>query len=124
MGVLANEAEHSKEAIYITGIGQFFWVFVYLWPIISVLFPHLTSPGPSPTWVHKNILLRWIAQQRPVGTRPHLLWDGAPSILTPKESSCIHADRGVFLDLRSSLLISLLQQSSASTTSLVVGVSG
>ena len=36
-----------------------------------------------------------------------------PPFLTPKEVSCACVDRGVFLDLRSGHLISLLQKSSA-----------
>ena len=79
--------------------------------------------GPSPTCMC-NFLLRWIPPQRPVGERPHLLWGGAPPFLTPKEPSCACADRVVFLDLRSGHLISLLQQSSASAPTFVLGVSG
>ena len=48
----------------------------------------------------------------------------SPPFLTPKEPPCACADGEVFLDLRSGHLISLLQQSSASTTSFVLGVSG
>ena len=29
-------------------VGQFFWVFVYLWPVIWFLFLHLTCPRTLP----------------------------------------------------------------------------
>ena len=48
MGVLPNEEECRKEVIQITYIGQFFRVFVYLWPIILFLFSHLTGPRTLP----------------------------------------------------------------------------
>ena len=46
---------------------------------------------------------------------------GLRSFLTLKESSCSCAHREVFLDLSSRHLLSLLQQSSASVTSFVLG---
>ena len=47
-----------------------------------------------------------------------------PPFLTSKEPSCAYADREAFLGLRIGHLISLLQQSSASATCFVLGVSG
>ena len=75
-----------------------------------------------------NILLKWILPQKAVGIL--LLWGYtyygvvSPPFLTPKEPPCTCVDREVFLDLMSGRLISLLQRSSASTTSFVLGVSG
>ena len=72
MGLPPNE-ESSKEAIrsFIETIdrlnkSQFFWLFVYLWPILWFLFPHLLTLGPSPTCVY-NFFPRWIPAQRPMG---------------------------------------------------------
>ena len=48
----------------------------------------------------------------------------APPSFDPQGASCACADREVFLDLKSGRLISLLQQSSASATSFVLGGSG
>ena len=44
VGNLSNE----EELIQIPYIGQSFRVFVYLWPIISFLFPHLTCSRTLP----------------------------------------------------------------------------
>ena len=79
--------------------------------------------GPSPIGMC-NFLLRWIPPQRPVGACPHLLWGGTSSLFDPQEAFCACADRDFFLDLRSEHHISLLQQSSASASSFVLGVSG
>ena len=84
----------------------------------------------TPTWLILrssprclcNFLLRWISPQRSVGISPYLLWDGAPSLFD-LQGAFLHMCRKVFLDLRSIHLISLLQQSSASSTSFVFGVS-
>ena len=51
-------------------------------------------------------------------------WMAPPPFSTPKEPPCTRADTEVFLDLRSGLFISLLQQKSASASSFVLGVSG
>ena len=61
-----------------------------------------------------------------MGACPHLLLDRTPFLFDPQEAcaSCTCADREVLLDLRSVCLVSLLQQSSASATSFVLGVSG
>ena len=81
---------------------------VYLWPIISVLFPHLTSPRTLP-----NVgAQKHFAEMHPTAEAcgyVHTYYQMVhPPFLTPKESSCVHAGRGVFLDLRSGHLISLL----------------
>ena len=92
--------------------------------LIFFFFHTWLVPGPSPTCVC-NFLLRWISPQRPVGGMSTLIMGWCPlPFLTPKEPSCACADREVFLDLRSGHLISFLQQSSASATSFVLGVSG
>ena len=60
-----------------------------------------------------------------MGTCPHLLWGGSPSLfLTPKGPSYTCANREAFLDPRSGYLISFLQQSSTSASSFDLGVSG
>ena len=69
--------------------------------------------GSSPRCLG-NFLLRWIPPQRPVGICPHL-WDGNPSLQAAFLRMC---RREVFLDLKNRHLIFLLQQSSASATSL------
>ena len=73
-----------------------------------------------------NFLLRWIPSQRLMGACPHLLLDRTPFLFDPQEAcaSCAIADREVHLDLRSECLVSVRQQSSASATSFVLGVSG
>ena len=82
-GIL-NEAEHNKEVMWITYIGQSFWVFVYLWPTILVFFFIWLVLEPSPRCVH-DFFLRWIPLQRPRAACPHLLWGGAPSFFDPQE---------------------------------------
>ena len=64
--------------------GQFFQVFVYLWPIVWFLFPHLTCLKILP-----NMHVAWI-QPRDLWGRPwhHLFLGGTPSFFTPKESFC------------------------------------
>ena len=64
--------------------GQVFQVFVYLWPIVWFLFPHLTCLKILP-----NMHVAWI-QPRDLWGRPwhHLFLGGTPSFFTPKESFC------------------------------------
>ena len=84
----------------ITYTGQFFWVFVYLWPVIFFFYHNLPALGPSPTCV-SNYFPRWIPVQRPmVGVWHHLFWGSAPSFLTPKESFCTCVAGEVFLTSR------------------------
>ena len=77
--------------------------------------------------MHAQHFANMIPLQKAVGIL--LLWGytyyGVVSspFLTPKESPCAYAGREVFLDLRSGHLISLLQQSSASATGFVLGLS-
>ena len=78
-----------------------------------------------------EFLLRWIPAQRPVGTRPRLLGGGASSLLGHQGAFLCPCSLEASLDPRSLisslslfLLISLPQQSSASATSLVLGVYG
>lgn len=44
---ILNEDCSSQKATSITYIGQFFWVFVYIWPIISFLSPYHLSLDPT-----------------------------------------------------------------------------
>ena len=55
---------------------------------------------------------------------PRLLWSEPPPFSALKKPSRAHADREVFLDLRTWYLTSSLQQSSAFATSFVLGVCG
>ena len=48
MGVLSNEEQCSKKVTSITYLGQFFQVFIRLWPMILFLFPHLTCSRTLP----------------------------------------------------------------------------
>ena len=88
MGVPPNE--RSKEAVK-SFTGQSFQVFVCLWPIIWFLSPHLTSPRTLPT-VHVQLFSKMDSSPEAYGGPwRHILWGGAPSFLTPKESFCTHA---------------------------------
>lgn len=81
--------------------GWFFWVFVFLWPIISLPSPHLTWTRALPN-LHVHLLAYY-------GIAP-------PSFLTPEEPFCACAVRAGLLDLKSDRrgrLIYFLQQSSA-----------
>ena len=128
MGVLSQcghpAAERSTEVIVIPSIGQAFRVFVYLWPTTSFLFSHLTGPWILPITCAQ--LFCWDgSQRRGLWSHVHTYCEVAASPFSaPKEPSCACADREVFLDLRRGHLISLLQQSSASDTSFVLGVYG
>ena len=75
VGVLPNEEERTREVIQITYIGQFFRVFVYLWPVISFLFPHLTCSRTLSN-PRAHLWTKWIPAQRPMGrlTSPILGW--------------------------------------------------
>ena len=53
-----------------------------------------------------------------------ILWGEAPSLFELQGAFCACVERKVFLDLRSGHLISLFWQSSAFTTSFVIGVFG
>ena len=109
--------------IYITYIGQSFWVFVNIWPIILFLFSQLTGPRALPK-MHEQLFSKMDSSAEDYGAAlaSHIMgW--CPLLLTSKEPFCACADREVFLDLRSGHLISFLQQSSASATSFVLGVS-
>ena len=62
-------------------MAQFFWVFVFLWPIILFYFLHLTRPRASPICVHifgKD------------GFQSKGFWDGITTYngLAPQESFC------------------------------------
>ena len=48
MDILPNEEKCSKEVVKSFIFGQFLWVFVLIWPIISFLFPHLFCPRALP----------------------------------------------------------------------------
>ena len=95
-----------------------------------VSFTHLTCLGFSPTHVHE-FLLRW-SQHRGLWAHVHTYYGVvSPPTWTTKETSCACAVLEASLDLRSLisssslfLLICLPQQSSASATSFVLGVSG
>ena len=95
MDILANEEEHSKEAIYITSTGQFFWVFVYLWPIILFLFPQLTSPMTLLGQMCVQLFAKMDPTTEDCGHMSTLLWDGAFPFLTSKELSYTCAERGL-----------------------------
>jgi len=99
------------------------WTFSLMKRDIYFFIPTWLVLGSSPRCLC-NFLLRWIPPQRPVGICPHLLWDGAPSLFDLQGAFLHMCRRKVFLDLRSRHLISLLQQSSASATSFVLGMSG
>ena len=88
------------------------------------LFSHLTGPRALPN-MHVQLFAKMDPIAEACGGYVHTYYEVAtPPFLTPKEPSCACADREVFLDLRSGHLISLFQQSSASATSFVLGVSG
>ena len=124
MGILPNEEECGKEAVKSFYVGQFFLVFVYIWPMVSFLFPHLTGPRTLPK-MRAQLFAKMDSTAEDCGCMSTLIVGGAPPpFLTPKEPSCACADREVFLDLRPGHLISLLQQNSALATNFVLGVSG
>ena len=100
-GVL-NEDCSSQKATSITYIGQFFWVFVYIWPIISFLSPHLTCPWTLPK-MHEQLFAKMAS-----GCLSTLMGVGLSPFSAPKEPFCTCAGREVFLDLRSGYFISLL----------------
>ena len=56
-----QEKEYTGEGVQITYLGQFFQVFLCLWPMISLLFPHLTCPSSL------SHMPRWNPAQRPSG---------------------------------------------------------
>ena len=106
-------------------MGQSFWVFVYLWPIINTcfIFSLLTGPRTLPNR-HVQLFAKMDPTTEVCGCMPTLImgWHLLP--FWPQEAFCACADRDFFLDLRSEHHISLLQQSSASASSFVLGVSG
>ena len=59
-------------------MGQFFQVFVLLWPIILLLSHTWPVLGPYLICVH-IFLPRWIPAQRPRGDWQHILWGSTPS---------------------------------------------
>lgn len=109
-----NEDCSSQKATSITYIGQFFWVFVYIWPIISFLSQHLLVLGPYPRCM-SNFLLRWL-----VGACPHL-W-GWGSLPFQPQGAFLHMCAGrSFLDLRSGTSSLYFSKCSALATSFVLG---
>ena len=94
-GILAEE-EHCEEVTYIPFIGQFFRIFVSIWPVVYFFTP-VWSMDPS----QDAFLLRWIPPQKPICACLYLLWSGAPFLFGPQEGFLACADREVFPDLRS-----------------------
>ena len=56
----------QRDRVCLIYTGQFFQVFVYLWPIIWFLFPHLTCPRTLPN-MGVPLFPRWIPAQIPMG---------------------------------------------------------
>jgi len=79
--------------------------------------------GPSPRCV-LDVLLRRIPLKRPLGTCPHLLWGRGSLLFDPQEAFLRICRQGSLPEPPSGHLISLLQESSASAGSFVLGVSG
>ena len=93
-----------------------------LWSVISFLFPHLTCSRTRLN-MHAELFAKMDSTTETCRGFVHTCYGVVPPpFLTPKEPSCTCADREVFLDFRSGPLFSLLQQSSASATSFLLGL--
>ena len=91
MGIPPKEEEGSKEVVKSFIQGSFLGVFVYLWPIIWFLSPHLTYPRTLPN-MHVQFFSKYIPAQRPIGWPwHHTFWSDKLLLLTPKEPFCARA---------------------------------
>ena len=91
MGIPPNEEEQSKEVVKSFIWGQFFWVFVLLWPIISLLLPHLTCLRALPD-MHAHLFAKMDSSAKAKGRFDSTYyWITPPPFLTPKEPSCASA---------------------------------
>ena len=111
MGILSNEEKHKEKHSKEVSLR-------YRTIIISFLPPHPTYSRTLPNMCVQLYPKMDSTAEARGGMSTHL-WSGTSSILTPKEPSCTCADREVFLGR----VTSLFQQSSAPSTSFVLGVS-
>ena len=88
VGVPPNEEERSKEAVK-SLIGQFFQVFVYLWPIICFLFPHLPCPRTLPSMRVQLFSKMDSSPEAYRGAWLHLFWGGVPAFCPPRSLSVL-----------------------------------
>ena len=95
----------------------------YLWLIILFLSSHPTCSGILPN-MHAQLFAVMESTAEAWGICPHLLWSGAPSLLDSQEALLSLCERDIFLDLRSSHLIPLVLQSSASPPALSLACTG
>ena len=65
--------------------------FVYIWPIILLLFPHLTYPRTLPNMRAQLFFLRWTAAQRSMGSHISITYYGVvPPPFWPPRSISVH----------------------------------
>ena len=125
MGILFNEEECSKEAVKSFLYGQFFWVFVLLWPIILLLFPHFTYPRTLPNM--RAHLFAKMDSSTETNRRFDNTYYGVapPPFLTPKEPfcTCVVGEVSLTSGVIDEVLIFLFQQSSVPAINFIFGVS-
>ena len=88
------EEVHTREGIQSTYLGQFFQVFLYLWPMISLLFPHLTCPRSL------SNMPRWSPAQRPIGRLTPPITGWCPSLFDPQGAFLCICSQGGLSDLK------------------------
>lgn len=109
---------HTGEGIQITYLGQFFQVFLYLWPMILLLFPHLTCLRSL------SNMPRWSPAQRPTGRSTPPITGWCPSLFDPWGAFLCLCSQGGLFDLKDKkYMVSLSFMQTGLSSSLVLPLS-